>query len=116
MRTKTNHCCTSSCIAGSAPWLAERFEKVAHLDNKGRRRRDGGRAKGCAHLDENVEVRGAAEGGRVYFAKDSRLDARMVPRMYPRLDEWRAVRDRLDPHGALTSDLDRRLDLTGHRR
>ena len=63
-------------------------------------------------FDERV----AAEGGRVYFAKDSRLDARMVPRMYPRLDEWRAVRDRLDPHGALTSDLDRRLDLTGHRR
>lgn len=63
-------------------------------------------------FDERV----AAEGGRVYFAKDSRLDADMVPRMYPRLDEWRAVRDHLDPHGALTSDLDRRLNLTGHRR
>ena len=65
-----------------------------------------------AGFDEQV----AAEGGRVYLAKDSRLAAAMLPTMYPRLDEWRAIRDRLDPHGALTSDMDRRLNLTGHRR
>jgi decaprenylphospho-beta-D-ribofuranose 2-oxidase len=31
--------------------------------------------------------------------------------MYPRLDEWRAVRNRLDPEGHMISDLARRLHL-----
>jgi decaprenylphospho-beta-D-ribofuranose 2-oxidase len=35
----------------------------------------------------------------------------LVPVMYPRLDEWRAVRDRLDPDRHLTSDLARRLHI-----
>ena len=52
-------------------------------------------------------------GGRVYLAKDSRLPARHVPAMYPQLDAWREVRDRLDPGRHLTSDLARRLDLLG---
>jgi decaprenylphospho-beta-D-ribofuranose 2-oxidase len=50
-------------------------------------------------------------GGRVYFAKDARLGRDLVPRMYPRLAEWRAVRDRLDPDRIMRSDLDRRLSL-----
>jgi decaprenylphospho-beta-D-ribofuranose 2-oxidase len=51
-------------------------------------------------------------GGRIYLAKDARLDAGLVRAMYPRLDEWRAVRRRLDPTGAMRSDLGRRLGLT----
>jgi decaprenylphospho-beta-D-ribofuranose 2-oxidase len=31
--------------------------------------------------------------------------------MYPRLDDWRALRERLDPGGVLCSDLSRRLAL-----
>jgi decaprenylphospho-beta-D-ribofuranose 2-oxidase len=50
-------------------------------------------------------------GGRVYLAKDSVLHPDLVPVMYPRLDEWRAVRDRLDPDRHLVSDLARRLHL-----
>jgi decaprenylphospho-beta-D-ribofuranose 2-oxidase len=51
-------------------------------------------------------------GGRIYLAKDARLDPGLVRAMYPRLDEWRAVRDRLDPAGVMQSDLGRRLGLT----
>jgi decaprenylphospho-beta-D-ribofuranose 2-oxidase len=60
-------------------------------------------------FDEEV----AAAGGRVYLAKDARMHARLVPDMYPRLDEWRAIRDKHDPDGRLTSDLDRRVNLSG---
>jgi decaprenylphospho-beta-D-ribofuranose 2-oxidase len=51
-------------------------------------------------------------GGRVYLTKDSRLRRALVPAMYPRLDRWREIRATLDPHHRLSSDMDRRLDLT----
>ena len=54
----------------------------------------------------------AAAGGRVYLAKDGRLDADLVGAMYPRLEEWRATRDAMDPAGSFRSDLSRRLHLT----
>jgi decaprenylphospho-beta-D-ribofuranose 2-oxidase len=50
-------------------------------------------------------------GGRVYLAKDARVSADHFAAMYPRLDEWRAVRNRLDPDGLLCSDLARRLHM-----
>lgn len=52
-----------------------------------------------------------AAGGRVYLAKDSRLDAATLERMYPRLDEFRAALARLDPDRVFRSDLARRLAL-----
>ena len=69
------------------------------------------RSPGLGELLDRLDRRVADEGGRLYFAKDSRMRPELVPTMYPRLDEWRAVRDRLDPDRQLTSDLARRLRL-----
>jgi decaprenylphospho-beta-D-ribofuranose 2-oxidase len=61
-------------------------------------------------LDECDELL-ASTGGRVYLAKDSRVRPEIFRAMYPRLDEWRDIRDRLDVRGRMRSDLARRLEL-----
>ncbi len=58
-------------------------------------------------LDDEV----LAAGGREYLAKDSRLQASAIARMYPRLGEWRDIKRAADPDGVFTSDLARRLGL-----
>jgi decaprenylphospho-beta-D-ribofuranose 2-oxidase len=50
-------------------------------------------------------------GGRLYTAKDSRTTAEMFHAMYPRIDEWIAVRRKVDPDGIFVSDMARRLEL-----
>ncbi len=55
----------------------------------------------------------AAAGGRVYLAKDSRMDPAHLPTMYPELDEWRELAGKADPLHRFRSDLDRRLGLRG---
>ncbi|MGI9643590.1 MAG: FAD-binding oxidoreductase [Acidimicrobiia bacterium] len=58
-------------------------------------------------LDEVV----AEAGGRIYLAKDGRMRPDLVSTMYPRLDEWRSVRDSLDPDRLWVSDMSRRLGI-----
>ena len=58
-------------------------------------------------LDELV----ACEGGRVYLAKDSRLEPAFVDAMYPRRREWARLLDRIDPRRRFDSTLARRLGL-----
>jgi decaprenylphospho-beta-D-ribofuranose 2-oxidase len=58
-------------------------------------------------LDEMV----LEAGGRLYLAKDSRIPAELMPRMYPRYEDFRRLRAEIDPGGVFSSDLSRRLGL-----
>lgn len=60
-------------------------------------------------LDELV----LSAGGRIYLAKDARLSPEKMRAMYPELDTFREVKNRVDPEHTMTSDLARRLDLVG---
>jgi decaprenylphospho-beta-D-ribofuranose 2-oxidase len=51
-------------------------------------------------------------GGRHYFAKDAHTTPEAIRRGYPRLAEWKAIRESVDPQGVWQSDLSRRLGLT----
>lgn len=59
-------------------------------------------------LDEIV----LAAGGRHYLAKDAHMGPETLSRGYPRLEEWKSVKNRVDPDGIWSSDLARRLELS----
>jgi decaprenylphospho-beta-D-ribofuranose 2-oxidase len=69
------------------------------------------RTPGLARLLDWLDALVLDAGGRVYLAKDSRVPARVLARMYPRLEEFRKVCAQIDPGAMFISDLARRLAL-----
>jgi decaprenylphospho-beta-D-ribofuranose 2-oxidase len=51
-------------------------------------------------------------GGRVYLAKDARMQAETFHAMYPRLAEWQKIKSQVDPENRFDSDLARRLRIS----
>ena len=70
-----------------------------------------GAAPGLPALLDRFDELVVEAGGRVYLAKDGRLRADVLAAMYPRLGQWRAVRDRVDPQGRWLSDLGLRTGM-----
>lgn len=62
-----------------------------------------------AELDHFV----AAEGGRVYLAKDAVLTPSLLPGMYPQIHAWQHTLNQHDPERRFTSLLAQRLHLRG---
>jgi FAD/FMN-containing dehydrogenase len=50
-------------------------------------------------------------GGRIYLAKDAVMTPQSFAAMYPKLEQFRAIKSRLDPRGRLSSSLARRLAI-----
>ena len=72
----------------------------------------GANRRGLADLLRHLDGLVLDAGGRHYLAKDHQTTADAIRRGYPRLDDWLAVRERVDPTGVWSSDLARRLGLT----
>jgi decaprenylphospho-beta-D-ribofuranose 2-oxidase len=68
-------------------------------------------APGLDPMLDGLDQLVAEAGGRVYLSKDARLRPEAVKAMYPRLDEWRRVREQVDPAGLWRSDLALRTAL-----
>ena len=69
------------------------------------------RLPGLATTLDDLDAAVLAAGGRFYLAKDSRATAETIAAGYPRLAEFRAIRESVDPTRMFRSDLSRRLGL-----
>ncbi len=69
------------------------------------------RSDHLGELLDGLDRRVADAGGRVYLAKDARLDPGLLAAMYPELARAEAIRSALDPSNVFRSDLARRLRI-----
>jgi decaprenylphospho-beta-D-ribofuranose 2-oxidase len=72
-------------------------------------------AEGLDPLLDRFDSLVAEAGGRVYLSKDARMGPEALGAMYPRLEEWRETRERVDPDGVWRSDLAERTGLVPAR-
>jgi decaprenylphospho-beta-D-ribofuranose 2-oxidase len=72
----------------------------------------GANRRGLAELLRHFDGLVLDAAGRHYLAKDYQTTPEAIRRGYARLDDWLAVRERVDPAGVWSSDLSRRLGLT----
>jgi decaprenylphospho-beta-D-ribofuranose 2-oxidase len=68
---------------------------------------------GLARTLDRFDAIVAEAGGRVYLAKDSRLERDAFEAMYPDVAQWRSICESIDPEHTMVSDLARRLGLKG---
>jgi len=73
------------------------------------------RRNGAEAMLRKLERITIENGGRVYLAKDALLSPESLRAMYPKIDKFKAVLARVDPHETFTSDLARRLGLKALR-
>ena len=66
---------------------------------------------GLSELLDEMDSRVVNAGGRIYLSKDSRMNPYYLVSMYPRLNEFLAVKNRIDPGHVFTSNLSLRLGL-----
>jgi decaprenylphospho-beta-D-ribofuranose 2-oxidase len=67
--------------------------------------------EGLGELLDELDEKVVTAGGRLYFAKDSRMNPRHVEKMYPKLEEFRKVKREVDAENVFQSNLSRRLGL-----
>jgi len=71
--------------------------------------------RNTVELTRKLDQMVLAAGGRVYLGKDSFTLASTFRAMYPRLDEWLAIKEKYDPDCVFVSDLGRRVGLVPSR-
>ncbi|MBW2280887.1 MAG: FAD-binding oxidoreductase [Deltaproteobacteria bacterium] len=67
------------------------------------------RGDATQRLVDDLNEFAVERGGRIYLAKDALTRPEHFRAMYPRLDEWQAVRRKWDPEGVLQSAQSQRL-------
>ena len=66
---------------------------------------------GLGELIDELDAKVVDAGGKIYLAKDSRMNPNLVESMYPLLNEFRKVKNEIDPENVFQSNLSRRLGL-----
>ena len=58
-----------------------------------------------------LDLKIADAGGRIYLAKDSRQSSEIFHKTYPRIKDWKLIRNSFDPNKIFCSDLAKRLGI-----
>jgi FAD/FMN-containing dehydrogenase len=67
--------------------------------------------KGLMEFLDGLDAMVLKRGGRVYLAKDARLQREVFRAMYPNLERWRQVKNAVDPESRFSSNLARRVGM-----